>query len=68
MIITRTPLRINFVEAHKLNINTLSVTGFDGGELKRISKHSVWIRSNDMQICEDVHLMIGHIIMKGIIS
>lgn len=54
------------IEANKLNINTLSITGYDGGELKRISKYSVWIRSNDMQICEDAHIVFGHIVMKDL--
>lgn len=26
--------------------------------------HSVWVQSFDMQLCEDVHLMFGHMVMK----
>jgi D-sedoheptulose 7-phosphate isomerase len=44
----------------------LSVVGYDGGELKKITKNSVWVPSFDMQLCEDVHLMFGHMVMKTI--
>ena len=43
---------------------TISLTGFNGGKLKKITKYNVHVPCNDMQICEDFHLMIGHIIMK----
>jgi D-sedoheptulose 7-phosphate isomerase len=43
---------------------TLAVVGYDGGALKRIARHSVWVPSHDMQLCEDVHLMFGHMVMK----
>jgi D-sedoheptulose 7-phosphate isomerase len=44
--------------------NSLAFVGYDGGELKKISKNSVLVPSFDMQLCEDIHLMLGHIIMK----
>lgn len=43
---------------------TLAVVGYDGGKLKQIASHSVWVPSFDMQLCEDVHLMFGHMVMK----
>ena len=42
----------------------LGVLGYDGGKLKPICDHSVWVNSFDMQLCEDVHLMFGHMVMK----
>lgn len=54
--------------ASKIGANTIGFLGFDGGKLKEFCQHSILVPSNDMQICEDVHLMIGHIIMKKIIS
>ena len=33
-------------------------------ELKKISDKCVHVPSFDMQICEDVHLMICHMVMK----
>ena len=46
--------------------DTLAVVGYDGGTLKRVAKHSVWVPSFDMQLCEDVHLMFGHMVMKAL--
>ena len=46
--------------------DTLAVVGYDGGALKRIARHSVWVPSFDMQLCEDVHLMFGHMVMKAL--
>ena len=43
---------------------TLAVVGYDGGHSKRIARHVVWVPSFDMQLCEDVHLMFGHMVMK----
>jgi D-sedoheptulose 7-phosphate isomerase len=43
-----------------------SITGYDGGKIKRISKYNVNVPSYDMQICEDIHLMIGHMVMKNL--
>lgn len=54
--------------AKKLSIKTLSVIGYDGGECINISDYFVHIPSFDMQICEDAHLILGHIIMKALCS
>jgi D-sedoheptulose 7-phosphate isomerase len=43
---------------------TLAVVGYDGGKLMKLAHHSVWVPSFDMQLCEDVHLMFGHMVMK----
>ena len=50
--------------ANQAGADTLAIVGYDGGRLKRIAKHSVWVPSFDMQLCEDVHLMFGHMVMK----
>ena len=52
--------------ANEMNVNTLSICGFDGGKIKIISKKSVWVRSFDMQLCEDAHIVFGHIVMKSL--
>ncbi len=44
--------------------NTLGVLGFGGGKAKELADHSFIVHSNDMQICEDIHLMFGHLVMK----
>ena len=50
----------------KKNGKVISLIGFDGGKLKKLSNHYIHVPSYDMQLCEDIHLMIGHIIMKHI--
>ena len=54
--------------AKKLGINTLAFIGYSGGECIKLSDYSVHIKSFDMQICEDAHLILGHIIMKALCS
>lgn len=50
--------------ANSVGGQTLAIVGYDGGKLKSIAKHNVWVPSFDMQLCEDVHLMFGHLVMK----
>ena len=52
--------------ANQAGAETLAVVGYDGGTLKKIAQHSVWVPSFDMQLCEDVHLMFGHMVMKSL--
>ena len=54
--------------AKKMGIKTLAVVGYDGGKLKNICDNYVHVPSFDMQICEDIHLIFGHIVMKHLIS
>ena len=50
--------------ARRAGGKVLGVVGYDGGRLKPICDHAVWVESWDMQLCEDVHLMFGHMVMK----
>ena len=50
--------------ANSIGGDTLAVVGYDGGKVKELSKAAVWVESFDMQLCEDVHLMFGHLVMK----
>lgn len=43
---------------------SVGITGYQGGKLKSLASHSVNVRYNDMQISEDIHLILGHILMK----
>ena len=47
---------------HKNNL-TIGITGFDGGHLRKIARHSVNVNVNNMQITEDLHMIITHLIM-----
>jgi len=52
--------------AHRARGRVLGVVGYDGGKMMQMCDHSVWVPSFDMQLCEDVHLMFGHMVMKSI--
>jgi len=43
---------------------TLGLCGFSGGRLKDKASHAIWVDSQDMQICEDAHMIFGHIAMQ----
>lgn len=43
---------------------TIGITGFNGGLLKKLAKISVNANVNDMQISEDIHMIVVHILMK----
>ena len=52
------------IEAKRMKIKVFSILGYDGGECKKISDHSLHTIINDMQISEDLQLIIFHMCMK----
>jgi D-sedoheptulose 7-phosphate isomerase len=46
--------------------DVLGIVGYDGGIVMPMCDHSVWVNSFDMQLCEDVHLQFGHMVMKSL--
>jgi D-sedoheptulose 7-phosphate isomerase len=44
---------------------TVGLTGFDGGLLKEKAKYNINAPVLDMQIAEDVHLVVVHILLKA---
>ena len=50
--------------ANSTGAETLAIVGYDGGKVKELAKTVIWVESFDMQLCEDVHLMFGHMVMK----
>ncbi len=50
--------------ANKMGASTLAILGYDGGEVIKVADHSFLVPSFDMQVCEDIHLMFGHMVMK----
>lgn len=47
---------------------TIGFSGYDGGELTRIVQHSLHVPVNDMQIAEDIHLVLVHMIMQALMK
>jgi D-sedoheptulose 7-phosphate isomerase len=43
---------------------TIGLTGFDGGKLKQLVAHGIHIPIDDMQIVEDLHMVMDHLMMK----
>jgi D-sedoheptulose 7-phosphate isomerase len=54
--------------ANEQGANTLCLVGYDGGKLLSRCQYQVWIKSFDMQICEDLHFIFGHLVMKKLCS
>ena len=50
--------------ANSNQATTLGLCGYDGGKLKEKSENSIWVKSFDMQIVEDLHAMFGHMTMQ----
>lgn len=54
---------LNAVRAAKTkDILTISITGCKGGKLKELVDHYIIIPSDDMEIIEDIHLVINHLL------
>ncbi len=61
------PNIIKAIEAAlKIGGKVLGVLGFDGGKAKPMCHEVFHTPSWDMQICEDIHLSFGHLVMKNI--
>lgn len=41
----------------------VAITGFDGGELRKLSDVSLHVPINNMQITEDIHMIFDHVMM-----
>jgi D-sedoheptulose 7-phosphate isomerase len=47
---------------------TIGFSGFEGGTLSKIAKYSVVSPINNMQISEDIHLILCHLIMRTMMN
>lgn len=54
------------LEAQKHNAVTVAFTGFDGGRLAHMVNINVHVKSNVIEHVEDIHLIVGHTIVKMI--
>lgn len=56
---------INAVEyARECGAIVIGFTGYDGGKLKRIANYSIDTNIDNMQITEDIHLIIEHLLIS----
>lgn len=52
-----------FRYANEIGASTIAFTGYNGGTLKSIAKYNIHVAVNNMQIVEDVHLILNHMMM-----
>ena len=52
-----------FEYANKIGADTIAFTGYSGGKLKEIAKYNIHVRIDNMQIVEDIHLILDHMMM-----
>ena len=52
--------------ANIFNIQTFGLTGFDGGELKKIQKNGIHVDCNDMGMVESIHLCLFHWVLNDV--
>ena len=50
--------------ANDLGCTTIGVCGYDGGKLKPLVDHCFHVEIDDMQLAEDAHMILAHILMK----
>ena len=50
--------------ANKQGVKTIGITGYDGGKLAKMVSLSFNVPINDMQITEDVHMVLDHLMMS----
>ena len=49
-----------------MGAETLGWSGFGGGKLAGLARHNVVIHSDNMQMVEDLHMVIGHLIYSAL--
>lgn len=49
--------------ANENGAESIAICGYGGGMVKKIAKHCIHVNVNNMQIVEDVHLMLNHLMM-----
>lgn len=49
--------------ANEMGATTIAITGYDGGKMHKLAKHGIHIAVDNMQIAEDMHLVLDHLMM-----
>lgn len=52
--------------AHEIGAVTLGWSGFDGGRLAQIARYKIVVPKHNMQMVEDVHMILGHLIYTAL--
>ena len=54
--------------ANAQGCKTFGLVGYDGGMLKKIAQNCIHIKINNMQIVEDIHMIIDHLLYSVLSS
>lgn len=52
-----------FQYANNMGADTIAFTGYSGGKLKQMAKYNIHVQIDNMQIVEDIHLVLNHMMM-----
>lgn len=52
---------LDYAKAH--GGTTIAIVGYDGGRMKKMADHCIHVDINDMQVAEDVHMFLDHLMM-----
>lgn len=47
---------------------TIALVGYDGGKLKELADHYIHVNVNNMQIAEDIHMILDHLMMYVLVN
>lgn len=55
---------VNAMEyAKSIGGTTIAIVGYSGGKMKGMADYNIHVNINDMQISEDIHMMLDHMMM-----
>ena len=49
--------------ANEIGADTVAICGYKGGRIKELAKYNIHVNIDNMQIVEDVHLILDHMMM-----
>jgi len=52
--------------AHNVGAITVGLCGFGGGRLAQAAQYSLVVQSENMQMIEDVHMVLGHVLFSAL--
>jgi D-sedoheptulose 7-phosphate isomerase len=52
----------------QLGMKTFAIVGFSGGRCKELADYSIHFPVDDMQLCEDLQLVAGHMVMQWLLQ
>lgn len=65
----QSPNVVRALEAgQKLGMKTFAIVGFSGGRCKELADYPIHFPVDDMQICEDLQVVAGHMLMQWLLQ